>query len=233
MPRVAVVHHNQGLGLGRLERRLGDHEVEHVWAPGADFPDRMDGVVVMGGFMGAYETDTHPWLVEEKRWLAEQVEEETPVLGICLGAQLLADALGGRALRGPRPEVGVIELHLTEAGSTHPVASHLGTKAFFAHGDTFELPPTATLLAATADYPSAFELGSAVGLQPHPEVPLEEALGWVDDPHFDLLERAQVRREDYVRDLRSHEPEADQVAASIFGAWFDSLRWGPSPEADR
>lgn len=224
MSRVAVVHHNQELGLGRLQGPLRHVDVKHVWAPDADFPDRVDGVVVMGGFMGAYETDTHPWLAEEKRWLAGQVELETPVLGICLGAQLLADGLGGRAFPGPRPEVGVIELHLTEEGSSHPLASQLGRKAFLAHRDTFELPPAATLLAATDAYPSVFELGSALGMQPHPEAPLEEALGWADDPRFDLLDRAGISKEDYVGDLRSHEPEAVAVAEVVFGAWFRALR---------
>lgn len=224
MPRIAVLHHNQELGVGRLQGPLRHQEVEHVWAPDADFPDRVDGVVVMGGFMGAYETDTHPWLEEEKRWLARQVELETPVLGICLGAQLLADGLGGRAFRGTRPEVGVIELHFTEEGSSHPLASRLGSKAFFAHRDTFELPPAATLLAATDDYPSVFELGSALAVQPHPEAPLEEALDWADDPRFDLLERAGISEDAYARDLRSHEPEAEAVAEVVFGAWFQALR---------
>lgn len=224
MVQVAVVHHNQELGLGRLERPLRLHEVTHVWAPDGEFPDRMDGVVVMGGFMGAYETEMHPWLVEEKRWLAKQVDQDIPVLGICLGAQLLADSLGGRAVQGARAEVGVIELQLTEAGSNHPLASRLGSKAFFAHGDTFELPAAASLLATTDAYPSAFEVGSAVGIQPHPEASLEEALRWADDPRFDLLERAGVSRADYVRELQSHEPEAERVAGNLFAAWFGALR---------
>lgn len=222
--RIAVVHHNRELGLGRLEPVLADHPVTHVWAPDAEFPDQADAVVMMGGFMGAHETDSHPWLAEEKRWLAKRVAGDTPVLGICLGAQLLADALGGRAFTAPRPEVGVADVRLTGAGSRHPVASRLGPRAFFAHQDTFEVPPEGTLLATTEEYPAVFELGSALGVQFHPETPADEALRWADDPGFDLLERAGIAREDYAREVREHEAEAEEAAADLFEAWFGTLR---------
>lgn len=223
MPRIAVVHHNRELGLGRLGRPLREHEVTHVWARNGEFPHDIDAVVVMGGFMGVHETEAHPWLEDEKRWLTKRVDEGTPVLGICLGAQLLADALGGRAYRAALPEVGVVDVRLTEAGFRHPVGSRLGSRAFFAHEDTFELPPEGTLLAATESYPSAFECGSALGIQHHPETPLDEALAWADNPAFDLLDRVGMTREEYARALGDHDAEAERAALDLFDAWFGAL----------
>lgn len=223
MSRVAVVHHNREIAVGRLKPFLRRHVVVDVWAPDADFPHDIDAAVVMGGFMGAYDTDLHPWLDDEKAWLEKRVSEETPVLGLCLGAQLLADVLGGRAFRAPHPEVGVVRVKLTEAGAAHPVISHLGDRAFFAHQDTFDPPADATLLASTGTYPAAFEVGSALAVQPHPETPLDEALAWAEDPRFDMLDRVGMSRDEYARTLRAHAVEAELAAEAMFGAWFGRL----------
>jgi GMP synthase (glutamine-hydrolysing) len=223
MAHIAVVHHNRELGVGRLAPFLAHHRVMEVWAPERVFPHEADAVVVMGGFMAAYQEDLHPWLEDEKRWIATRVGNDTPLLGICLGAQLLADATGGHAYQAPRPEVGVVDLILTEAGARHRVASQMGRRAFFAHQDTFDLPAAATLLASTASYPAVFEVGSALGIQPHPETPPDEALHWADDPRFDLPQRAGVSRVEYEMQLKQHAGEAETAARHLFGAWFDAL----------
>jgi GMP synthase (glutamine-hydrolysing) len=223
MVRVAVVHHNREIGIGRLEEFLVGHDKVDVWAPEATYPVDVEAVVVMGGFMGAYETDLHPWLVDESTWLRLQVESGVPVLGICLGAQLLAHALGGEAFRAPRPEVGVVELHYTEEGRRHPVVSRLGERAFLAHQDTFRLPSDAVLLASTDRYPAAFRIGSAIGIQCHPETPVEEARRWLDFPDFDIPERAGVSRERYISELEEHAQATDHGAREFFAAWFGRL----------
>lgn len=220
MPRVAVIHHNRALGVGRLAPFLARRRVVDVWAPQADFPGRVDAVVVMGGFMGAYQDDLHPWLTAEKRWLAERLAADTPILGICLGSQLLAEAAGGRAFPAARPEVGVVDVTLTRAGEGHPVAAHLGERAFLAHQDTFELPEGATLLAATAVYPAAFQVESGLGVQPHPETPAAEAIRWASQSGFDLLDRAGLTREEYARGLREHARQGESASRRFFAAWF-------------
>lgn len=226
MPRVALVSHNRELETGRLQAFLDRHDIVQVWAPDRVFPGDVEAAVVMGGFMSAYDSTDHPWLIEEKRWLGTLVARDIPVLGICLGAQLLADALGGRAFPAPVPEVGVVPLEPSPEGRRHPVVVALGERAFFAHEDTFDLPPGATLLARTGAHPAVFSFGSALGIQPHPETTTAQALKWADHPRFDLLERAGVSRHEYVDQLREFDTAAAAAAEGAFGAWFDQLGSG-------
>ena len=225
MVRIAVVDHdeNEAVRLGRLGPFLAPHAQTSVFAPDGEFPVDVDAVVVLGGFMGAYDCDIHPWLETEKKWLVDLVDRDVPVLGICLGSQLLADALGGHAYLAEVPEVGVVDISLTPAGRDNPVAQGAGDVAFFAHQDTFELPPGAVLLAESNDYPAIFEMGSALAVQPHPETPLDEALTWPDHPGFDMLERVGLDRRQYEADLRAHTQALEKAANSIFGAWFAQL----------
>src|ERR1700722_15147691 len=107
------------------------------------------GIVAMGGPMGAYEDDRVPWLVDEKRLIADAVHAGTPYWGVCLGSQLLAASLGARVFPGPAAEVGLLPVFTTSAASADPVFS-VAPAEFVAlqwHGDTFELPRGAVRLA--------------------------------------------------------------------------------------
>src|SRR6185436_494359 len=123
---------SRGLDVTRVELDQGE--------PLPDWRDH-PAIVVMGGPMGAYDEADHPWLVEEKRLLREAVEADTPVWGVCLGAQLLASALGARVYRGEQPEVGVLPVHLTSEAADDPVFA--GAPDSFPtlqwHGDSFDL----------------------------------------------------------------------------------------------
>jgi GMP synthase (glutamine-hydrolysing) len=124
--------------------------------------------------MDADETDDYPHLLATMDLLRDAAGREAPALGICLGAQLAAAALGGRAYPGPAgEELGWTKVELTAAGRADPVTGVLQEPAelFEWHHDTFDPPPGATLLAGGAVYPSqAFRLGSVVAVQFHPEV---------------------------------------------------------------
>ncbi len=144
-------------------------------------------VVAMGGPMGAYETERFPWLVEEQAFLGEAVAAGVPVLGVCLGAQLLARALGGRVRPGQAPEVGVAEVALTEAGRQDPVLGNLPERfeVLHFHGDTFTLPEGAVHLAASSTYRNqAFRVGPAYGLQFHLEAPPSLVATWLKVPEY-------------------------------------------------
>ncbi len=112
----------------------------------------MDLLVVMGGPMGIYDETEHPWLAEEKAFLKEVIVADTPIVGICLGAQLLADALGAAVTRNPAKEIGWFPIMLDPALSQTRWANILpeGLEVYHWHGDTFDIPNGAVPLASSA-----------------------------------------------------------------------------------
>lgn len=151
-------------------------------------PTEFDALLVFGGPMNVDEEAEYPWLVAEKLAIERAVRAGVPYLGMCLGAQLLARCLGGRVYRAVRPEVGVLEVRLTDAAERDPVFSRLPDPlpCFQWHGDTFDLPPEATLLAASDVCPNqAFRWGSAAyGIQFHVEVTDDMAQAWSEIPAY-------------------------------------------------
>ena len=161
-------------------------------------PDEVEGLVVMGGPMGAYETDYHSFLGEECRLIAEVVRRNRPVLGVCLGAQLLAKALGARVFPGHGSEIGFGSVRLSREGESDPFLGSAGPviPVFHWHGDTFDLPEGATLLASSTEYAhQAFRLGICVyGLQFHVEPDSEVWSAWQEHLPPDLIEGTEQTR---------------------------------------
>ena len=161
-----------------------------------EFPDAagLTGVIVLGGEMGVYDTGSFPHLNRVADFMAESVEAGTPLLGICLGGQLLAQLSAGvvssPSLHGER---GICQVELTEAGSMDPLFQGVLSPfvTFQLHDDCFSLPPGATLLAGSPACPvQAFRLGRrAYGLQFHPEVDraIVSAWGASSTPPVDFL----------------------------------------------
>jgi GMP synthase (glutamine-hydrolysing) len=147
--------------------------------------DAYDAVFVFGGAMHADQDEHHPWLADEVEWLGGVIESGTPVLGVCLGAQLIARARGARVWRIPDgPEIGWCHAELTEAGALDPVLSSLPRmfEALQWHHYTYALPAGAVELARSPACTQAFRLGeSCWGVQFHPEVTASQLEGWIDD----------------------------------------------------
>ena len=228
MGRVVVVKHSCG-SVGRLAERFDHRGVE--WeeintAEGAPLPalDGIGALVMMGGVMGAYETEENPYLLEEMAMARQATARHIPVLGICLGAQLLAAALGGRAYLADRPEVGAVSVELTEAGRHHPVVSKVaGRRVFSMHQDTFDTPPGSELLARSDRFPQAFVQGSALGVQFHPETHNAEANEWANHGARQMLERAGKTPEEFAAELDEAEGELIEGAHQMFDAWIAGL----------
>jgi GMP synthase-like glutamine amidotransferase len=130
-----------------------------------------DLLVIMGGGMNIYQHRDHPWLVTEKEFLRQAIAARKPVLGICLGAQLLADVLGGKVYQNPEKEIGWFPVTFRDrAGLFAKFPESMNVMHW--HGDTFDLPPGARLVAESAGCPhQAFVWGDrVVGLQFHLEM---------------------------------------------------------------
>src|SRR3546814_419265 len=131
--------------------------------------------------MGVYEIDKHPWIPHELERLRARIAADRPTVGVCLGSQMIAAALGARVYPGPVKEVGFAPVTLTDAGRASPLAPVGDTPILHWHGDTFDLPEGATLLASTAHYANqAFAKGpNLLALQCHPEVDGEGLEDWL------------------------------------------------------
>jgi len=174
-----VFRHTPVEGLGLIQNVLRELGVHHRYldiARGEPLPRDVRGVgglIVLGGPMAAYEVDRHPFLKTEIGFIERALEAGRPVLGICLGAQLIAQVLGARVYQGPRREVGWGPITITADGREDPAFA--GTDGeltvFHLHGDTYELPPDAQNLASSPLYEQqAFRVGDTIyGFQFHLE----------------------------------------------------------------
>jgi GMP synthase-like glutamine amidotransferase len=190
--------------------------------------DGLDAVVAMGGPMSVNDEDLHPWLVSEKRLIREAVEAGVPFWGSCLGVQLLASSLGAEVRAGETPEVGVLPVFPTAAVADDPVFAGLGwpRPTLQWHGDTFDLPAGATLLATSPAYPhQAFRVGSvAYGVQFHVEVTAEMADEWARVPEYERAAQAVLGPgglERLLADFRAALPTMLEDGRALFGRWVD------------
>ena len=161
------------------------------WDAGDAVPGHSDydALLIMGGPMDVWEEDKYPWLIAEKQAIRDWVEAEKPILGICLGHQLLADALGGSVAPMAKPEVGVLTVDLTDAGIADPLFVNVDghSTCLQWHGSEVDtLPQDAVLLAVSASCScQAFRYGKKVyGLQYHMEITEDTVGDWAKIPAY-------------------------------------------------
>jgi GMP synthase (glutamine-hydrolysing) len=154
---------------------------------GDTFPQdiaELDAVISMGGPMNVYEEDKYPYLRDETLFLHKAIDADLPVLGICLGAQMIAKASAAQVTRSPKEEVGWGVVHVTDAGCSDVLFQGLprNLEVFQWHGDMFHIPENGTLLAEGTDCPhQAFRCRNAFGLQFHVEVTADILADWFAD----------------------------------------------------
>lgn len=164
---------------------LDVHTVKPLAGQALPEHDEVTGAVVMGGPMGVDETDRHPGLAAEREWLAEAVRRELPVLGICLGAQLLARALGADLRPGEGPEIGWAPVEILDPDDPILGALAPSTTVLHWHGEVFDLPDGAKPLARSAQTEhQAFRHGNAWGVLFHPEADFALLEAWLAVPEM-------------------------------------------------
>ena len=205
-------------------------DVRYVEAAG-DLSD-VDGLepalmIVLGGPIGAYEDAIYPFLKHELRFLERRLAADRPTLGICLGAQLMARALGARVYAGPRKEIGWAPLTLTPEGRRSPLdrLAGRGEAVLHWHGDTFDLPVGAVRLASTALYENqAFAWRqSAMALQFHPEVTAPGLEPWFVGHAYEIAATPGIE----VRTAAGGHPalrtRSPPQRTEFFSGWLDGL----------
>ena len=187
MPSVAVIRHVvfEDLGVWHPWFEANGWSVEYVDAPLADLgavdPLAADLLIVLGGPIGAYQHDRYPFLVDELKLIERRLAAERPLLAVCLGAQLVATALGARVGRMARKEIGFAPIALTEEGRQSALVPLAEGPVLHWHGDQFEMPQGARLLASSELCPhQAFAYGEQVlGLQFHAETDCATLESWL------------------------------------------------------
>src|SRR5262245_35610086 len=216
---LAQVLQQRGLVVRYVEAGIDDLAQLNPLAP--------EVLIILGGPVGVYQEQEYPFLTDELRLLERRLGAHLPTLGICLGAQLMARALGDKVYAGPRKEIGWEPLQLSESGRRSCLAqlAKRETAVLHWHGDTFELPAGATHLASTPAYDNqAFAWGTrGLALQCHAEVTARGLEQWfISHAHeIDLtpgLSVGQLRK-----DTQCNAPRLQVRAASLWQTWLNEV----------
>jgi GMP synthase-like glutamine amidotransferase len=218
--KVLALTHGPNVGPGVFADAIRDagHELVERAVPRDGLPSHdadADAVIVLGGAMHPDEEETHGWLRAEVDWIADALERGTPLLGVCLGSQLLARAAGAGVYRSREPEVGWIPVDVSDGDD--PVAAALPRRfeAFQFHEYTHDLPDGAVELARSRVCTQAYRVGDAWGVQFHPEVRLEQVESWVaEEPE------AVGDPESFLAEARNRMPAWNELGRSLCAAFL-------------
>jgi len=200
--RAHYLQHVPFEGLGSIEpwfEAAGYESTHSRLFETTDLPDEktIDLLVIMGGPMSVNDEDKFPWLVSEKQFIREVIKSGKPVLGICLGAQLIASAMGARIFRNPVKEIGWFPIHAVDSNDGSAFRFPPSETVFHWHGETFDLPLGAIRLAKSEGCENqAFQLGnSVIGLQFHLETTPDSAQTIVENCRNELVEGKYIQTE--------------------------------------
>ncbi|MFB9981364.1 glutamine amidotransferase [Mesorhizobium kowhaii] len=229
---VAIRHiHFETLGTFERELSIAGYALNYVDVGKTNIsmvdPLKADLLVVLGGPIGVYETDAYPFLKTELALVRDRLDAGLPVLGICLGAQLIAAALGAKVAPSGIKEIGFAPVNLTEAGRFGPLRHLSGVPVLHWHGDAFELPEGATLLATTSAANQAFSMGANVlALQFHAEADTGNDLEpWLIGHAAELAGAGLDPR--HIRDhARTHGVALRKAGRAAFAEWLEQIKHG-------
>lgn len=218
----------EDLGSFETPLRTAGYRIEYIEAAEQDIdqldPLAADLLLVLGGPIGVYDHDAYPLLSDELALLRTRLAADRPTLGICLGAQLMAAALGARVYPGPAKEIGWSPLDLASSAEYQPLAALRDVPVLHWHGDTFDLPQGCTLLASTPLCRNqAFARGANVlGLQFHPEVRGVHFEHWLLG-HASELASAGIDPVALRRDAKRYAQGLEKAGASLLNTWLAGI----------
>jgi GMP synthase (glutamine-hydrolysing) len=224
-----IIRHvpHEGIAGYRAPIEAAGYELARIDVADPDFGavdlGEPDLLIMMGGPMGVYEQDEHPWIACQMKRLARRIDAGRPTLGVCFGAQMIAAAMGARVYPGPAKEVGFHPLSFVDPSS--PLRHLADVPVLHWHGDTFDLPDDVELLASTPAYPhQAFRRGSNIlALQFHGEMGLDPRFDeWLNQWPGALAETGGSV--EGMRDLHSrHGPPAVVAGRAMIAEWLAGL----------
>jgi GMP synthase (glutamine-hydrolysing) len=233
-----IIKHNSSEGGGLFEKILKEKGWEQEILPlytGKAWPDSVDFydlILLMGGPMSANDEDRYPFLKKELPFIRQVLKLGKPVLGICLGAQIMAKALGARVYPGPHKEIGWYFLNQTPSAKSDPLFSLLDScfLVFQWHGETFDLPNGGICLAGNEAYPSqAFRFGEwAYGLQFHFEVTETMIKTWLGQwgEEIKKAKPQPLTALDILRDSRIYLERLQKQVRLFFGRYLELIEQG-------
>ena len=190
----------------------------NAWEVNWDLLSFDDSYIVLGGHMGSYDDEKFSYLQSEKLWLKKAINENTKILGICLGSQLIADAMGGKAYLSEKIEFGFKNLDFLIEDTLFE--DFKNTKVFSWHRDTFDIPPGATLVAKT-EFPQIYIIKNTTALQFHPEIKIDLFKIWYDsDLSKQELESYDVQSE--VQYLNNNSQQLEHSMINFYSKWIKS-----------
>jgi GMP synthase (glutamine-hydrolysing) len=228
---VQAVRHIGFEDLGSLEIPLREagYDIEYVDVaerePGSLDPIGPDLLVILGGPIGVHDHAAYPFVTGEIELLRVRLTANLPTLGICLGAQMMAAALGARVYPVPAREIGWSEIDLYETGAHNPLTALGGIPVLHWHGDTFDLPASTTLLASTAICRNqAYSRGpNVLGLQFHPEIVGARFEHWLLG-HASELASAGISPAALRSDAKRHAHRLEKASTALLAGWLLRLR---------
>lgn len=233
MKNATVIRHLAFEDLGNLAKALNQQDYAFTYLEaGLDSlasldPLTPDLIVILGGPIGAYDEQDYPFLVDELRLLESRLKADLPTLGICLGAQLMARALGAKVYPGASKEIGWSPLELSHQGRhsslVYLAAEH--TKVLHWHGDTFDLPVGSTHLASSSKYQNqAFSWGKyGLALQFHPEVTAGNLERWFIGHASEISATAGISIAQLREDTARYAKQLEFQSAKFWEAWLESF----------
>ncbi|MCG6872984.1 MAG: glutamine amidotransferase [Gammaproteobacteria bacterium] len=230
MKHAFVIRHLAFEDLGGLARVLeeADYRVQYLDASTQTFPEKVlvtaDLLIVLGGPISANDGVEYPFLTEEIWILRQRLAHHQPVLGICLGAQLLTLAAGGRVVPAPQKEIGWAPVRLSPAGHDSPLAALDDQHLLHWHGENCLPPDEAVTLASTAACPhQAFSLSRSLGLQFHAEVTASGLERWFVGHALEISQTEGVDVAGLRAQTAVHARQLEECGARMFGDWLQNL----------